>query len=469
MNMIKNNFNIGKFSNGASLEDLKELKQEVAHTLTDSLPMIPENYDTLDETYYLQKNELYQFLEKNMNFISNEKKKILDTHSSFYKGFMSLMQHSRNQSQRIPSENRIMNYKNFDKQQQPPVPERPPLMNGGGGIAKPNYYPQPAQMTLPKQNNEANEMNGEKNQNQQPSRHVKPPSYNNYLPMPPPDYSKYQTYPYRKEHAYPPPQMQGYNKPMNTQSYSGQPIMTRSFQGPPSYNHQFLAMRNNYNVYPDPNMSNVNVYGNQMKITHNINPNLYNFQTGYSKYPQNIYMNSGHSMRMNNNPNSQGDIGGYNDEGLAKYHEEQQQNTYKSFNYLGEHIPKKLPPQFYPTNNTEHLYYKNLETTHNMENNDYLNGYSNNQEINSRQQSFNMNNVNEENLNEFQNFEKKKSENKMDIEENYLIGENDEFKIKRINSLNKFNSQKQIEDFLAISQEGKVEGTPELTNNRIFS
>ena len=57
----------------------------------------------------------------------------------------------------------------------------------------------------------------------------------------------------------------------------------------------------------------------------------------------------------------------------------------------------------------------------------------------------------------------------MDIEENYLIGENDEFKIKRINSLNKFNSQKQIEDFLAISQEGKVEGTPELTNNRIFS
>ena len=429
--------------------------------------MIPENYDTLDETYYLQKNELYQFLEKNLNFISNEKKKILDTHSSFYKGFVSLMQHSRNQSQRIPSENRIMNYKNFDKQQQPPVPERPQMMNGGG-IAKQNYYPQPTQMPLSKQNNEANEMNGEKNQNQ-PSRHAKPPSYNNYLQMPPPDYSmhKYQSYPYRKEHAYS-PQMQGYNKPMNTQSYSGQPVMTRSFQGPPSYNHQFMALRNNYNVYPDPNMSNVNVYGNQMKITHNLNPNLYNFQTGYSKYPQNMYMNSGHSMRMNNNPNSsQGDIGGYNDEGLSKYHEEQQQNTYKPFNYLGEHnIPKKLPPQFYPSNTTEHLYYKNLETAPNRENNDYLNGYSNTQEMN--RQAFNMN-ANEENLNEFQNFEKKKIENKMDIEENYLVGENDEFKIKRINSLNKFNSQKQIEDFLAINQEGKVEGTPELTNNRIFS
>ena len=179
-------------------------------------------------------------------------------------------------------------------------------------------------------------------------------------------------------------------------------------------------------------------------------------------------MNSGHSMRMNNNPNSsQGDIGGYNDEGLSKYHEEQQQNTYKPFNYLGEHnIPKKLPPQFYPSNTTEHLYYKNLETAPNRENNDYLNGYSNTQEMN--RQAFNMN-ANEENLNEFQNFEKKKIENKMDIEENYLVGENDEFKIKRINSLNKFNSQKQIEDFLAINQEGKVEGTPELTNNRIFS
>jgi len=447
---------IGKFSNGVSPEDFKDLKQELAHSLTESLPIIPENYEPLEETYYLQKNELYQFLEKNLNFISIDKKKILDTHSSFYKGFMSLMQHSRNQSQRVPSENRIMNYKTFDK----PLPEKVSMING---IAKPNYFPpppQPNQMNIPKPNNEMNEMNVEKN----PSRNLKTPPYNNFLNMPPPDYSmqKYQTYPYRKENSY--TQIQNFNKPIATPNYPGQQIMTRSIQGQPQqYNHQFLALRNNYNVYQDPNMPNVNVYGNQMKITHNLNPNLYNFPAGYTKYPQNLYINNNSSMRMNNNNinNGQNDQNSFADENLGKYHEEQP--TYKNFNYLGDHISKKINTSFYPNNNNEHLYYKNLEMT--RENNEYMNGFTN-PEIN--RHSFNMNS--EENLNDFQNFEKKKNENKMELEENYLVGDNDEFKIKRINSLSKFNGQKQIDDFLAINQESKVEGTPpELANNRIFS
>jgi len=209
--------------------------------------------------------------------------------------------------------------------------------------------------------------------------------------------------------------------------------LNRNFQSQAQYN-QFLALRNNYKANNFPQEpSNPNIFGNPLKITHTLNPSqLYNFQQSYSKYPQNLYLGNT-PIRI--------------DENLVKFNEE---SGYKNFNYLGDRMPKKLNATFYPSN--EHLYYKNPEM--NRENNEYINGFVNN-EINRH-----TTNIigNSEDVNDFLVYEKK-NENKLDannFDENFLIGENDEFKIKRINSITKFNGQKQIEDFLANTQENRI-------------
>lgn len=150
------------------------------------------------------------------------------------------------------------------------------------------------------------------------------------------------------------------------------------------------------------------------------------------------------------------DNAGFGEDGIPKFHDEPQPN-YKNFNYLGDQIQKKMGPSFYPHN--EHLYFKNLEVT--RDNNDYLNGYPNPE---SMRQGVAMNS--EESMNnDYQSFEKRKVEAKPEIEENYFLGESDEFKIKRINSINRYNGQKQIDDFLATNQESKADGNPDINNN----
>lgn len=407
--------------------------------------MVPKNYEPFDETYYLQKNELYQFLEKNLNFLSINQKKIIDTHSSFYKGFMSLVQHSRNQSQRIPSENRILNYKNFDKS----IPERQPQING---MNKPTYFP----------NMNMNKLEENEKENEKVEPTVKsisgPQAFNTFLQLSSNDYSQKYSYPYHKENN-----NNNFNSipnlnkpPIQNQNFPGQ-VMTRSFQNQTQLN-QFLALRNNFKQSPhsfqdtSPQIPNLNVYGNQMKIAHNLNSNLYSFQSNYPKYHQNIYINNS-SMRVNNT-NLQNEANNFGDDIQGKYVEE---NGYKNFSYLPDHIPKKMNATFYPNNNEASMYYKNLEV--HRENNEYLsNGYTNINTDNNRN-SMNINGNSEEiNLNDYSTFEKKydnKNEG-LNLEENYLASEHDEFKIKRINSMTKFNGQKQFEDFIANNPENRI-------------
>lgn len=380
------------------------------------MPILPENYSSLEETYYLQKNEIFQFLEKNLGYLTENKKKIWENHSSFYKAFVSLVQQSRNQSQRVPSESRVMNYKNLDKNNN----DSQPLLNG---IAKPNFFSQPLPQNMPK-------INGI--ENDKAIQNIKPPAFNNYI-----DYSKYS---YRNDNGY---NQMNIPKPPN-QNFSNQ-IMTRSFQQP-QYNN-FFAMRNNYKSNPstfqDPslanvNVANLNVYGNQMKLTHTINPNLYNIQNNYAKYQTNMYM-SNPQMRIQTNENMP-----YIDENLPKYHE--------NFNYFGDQMQKKINIPYYPQTNNENLYYKNIGVSGERDNShEYINGYPTSHERTNGMRNY-------EEINDFNMYDKK-NENKYNgnnIEENYLIGDNDEFKIKRVNSLNKITGQKQIEDFLANNQESRV-------------
>ena len=398
------------------------------------MPMIPESYEPFEDTFYLQKNELYQFLEKNPNHLTANKKKILDTHSSFYKGFVSLVQHSRTQSQRVPSENRVLNYKNLDKT----LPERPQtqILNG---IAKPGYFTTPSPSSQINMNKIAEENENEKN-----NRNLKTQNFNSFIHMPPPpDYSMQNySYPYRKDNNF--NGMQNFNKPIPSQNYQNQQIMTRSFQTQAQYN-QYLALTNNYkpNSHTFQEPPNPNVFGNQLKITHTLNPpHLYNFHSNYAKYPQNLYLGNASAIRINKN-NLQNDQNNFTGENIVKFNEEQ---SYKNFGYLGDHMAKKMNTSYYPT--TDHSYYKNPEI--NRESTEYMNGFANNEAT-----RHNLNMIgNSEDMNEFPAFEKK-AENKVDAmnaDDNYLIGDNDEFKIKRINSLTKFNGQKQIEDFLANNQ-----------------
>lgn len=390
------------------------------------MPFLPKNYNPLEETYYLQKNDIFQFLEKNLNFLSTNKKKIWETHSGFYKAFLSLIQQSRSQSQRIPSENRVLNYKNLDKV----VPEQAQMING---VGKNNYLPTNSRMSMEKRNNE------NENEKNNIRTNLKPPppapSYNNYINLstaPTNDYPKY-TYPMRKETpAYGP----AYSMPKPIPATYQSPMMTRSFQNQGQYN-QFFTMRNNYKhpqqtVYQD---TNIPPYGNQMKV---MNSSLYSLQNSYAaKYQTNIYMNNPHIRMNNENAND------YMDENLPRYHE--------NFNYYGDphQLQKKINLSYYPQNSNDNLYYKSLEN-----NNDYM--YTNNNELHR------MNGVRSyEEINDFNSFEKKNevkynNVNNNNLEENYLVGDNDEFKIKRVNSLTKMSGPKQIDDFLANNQETRI-------------
>lgn len=54
----------------------KEDPPLITHGLNEKMPLLPENYAPFEETYFLHKHELYQFLERHMGLLGDEKKKV---------------------------------------------------------------------------------------------------------------------------------------------------------------------------------------------------------------------------------------------------------------------------------------------------------------------------------------------------------------------------------------------------------
>ena len=54
----------------------KEDPPLITHGLCEKMPLLPVNYAPFEETYFLHKHELYQFLERHMGLLGEEKKKV---------------------------------------------------------------------------------------------------------------------------------------------------------------------------------------------------------------------------------------------------------------------------------------------------------------------------------------------------------------------------------------------------------